>query len=691
MLSVTLLCVASLAQTNAQPSVQPPMKLAIASFAATIDGDLTEWKSLKSLKFGREQVFRGAGSWRGNKDLSASFLVSWDNNRLYLAGTVLDDQIVGDEVVTPDEIDCLELHIGSSALDPASRAERSVLRLFPLRAHRPWVWGGGEQGVAQDSLKPITQLAGIEIVGKRLNAGSYVFEAAIPFHHFPNLKPGTETLGFDLVLRDFDAGSGSEATAMSWSKTDPFDGPRAGMLALGAPGLMAPVAVAAPLLSNELLVDLPYLLVPLLSLLALIMLMRGWARIRGRVRWLRTVLVVFGVAAFLIGLWLPTLLTSFRADEQRERLQAGLKTLQATMPLLEAGSLGSYRGASRDRAVVDLVSGRPIERQRYAQYRSLVEIAPDQFGPPVRSFDDLPVRCYWLPLASERAASFQFDPPLRGRKLNLVLGRPYAPSVALIDPRPPAILDVEIDIDGEKQQKTIDLDLPFDDATSLGRDFWEARVVPIDLGQEVRTLAELRSLTIGCTGHPDMRLVGISLEGEQQGSIEPLSLGEPWSLSARRGHRARPECRRQSDHSRRAGFARGPVVVLSRDLPGLVDVQPGCAGRRGRVALCRRSTEAVDRIRAPSVDVLRARGAQHARRPSAGVAGFDCDDVGRRKSGTSHQPRLSGQGAAAGYRVGGDRVPQPGGLSGAIPFGRVRQGGGHRAAGSAGLSVDSRR
>ena len=241
------LCVTSLAQVQVDPSVE----LAISNFAPTIDGDVAEWKSLKELRFGRDQIFRGAGSWRGNKDLSAKILVSWDNNRLYLAGTIFDDQTVGDEVVTPDLIDYLELHIGSSTLDPASRAERSVLRLFPLRPHRPWVWGGGEQDVAEGSLQPITQLAGIEVVGRRLNEGSYVFEAAIPFHHFPNLEPGTETLGFDLVLRDFDAGSTAEATAMTWSKTDPFDGPRAGVLSLGAPGLLAPVAVPAPLLSSE--------------------------------------------------------------------------------------------------------------------------------------------------------------------------------------------------------------------------------------------------------------------------------------------------------------------------------------------------------------------------------------------------------------------------------------------------------
>lgn len=522
LLCSALLGVTSLAQVVGQPSAE----LAIRALTPTIDGDLSEWKSFKKIAFGRDQVFRGAGSWRGNKDLSAKFLVSWDNNRLYLAGTIFDDQIIGDEVVAQDRIDCLELHLGSSTRDPASRAERSVLRLFPLLAHRPWVWGGGtDRRVATDSLQPITQLAGIKVVGKRLDASSYVFEAAIPFHHFPNLKPGTQTVGFDLVLRDFDAGSGAEATAMSWSKTDPFDGPRAGVLILGAPGLLAPVEIPEPLLSGELLVDLPYLLVPLLALVALVMLLRGWARIRGRVRWLRTALVVFGVAAFLVGLWLPALMTSLRADEQRSRLQASLANMQAQLPKMS--SLASYRGASRDRAVIDLVSGRRIERQRYSKYRSLVEIAPDQFGPPVRSFDGLPVRCYWLPLASERAASFQFDPPLRGRKLNLVLGRPFAPSVALMDPEAVASLNVEIDIGGEKQQKVIALDLPFDDATSLGREFWEARVVAIDLGKEARTLAELWSLTIGCVGNPDMRLVGISLEGEQPGSIEPLSLGEP--------------------------------------------------------------------------------------------------------------------------------------------------------------------
>jgi len=518
-LAATLFAVASFAQTASSVT-----ELAISPFSPTVDGDLAEWKSREKLAFGRDQVFLGASIWTGNKDASATFLVSYDNNRLYLAGTVRDDETVGDDVVTPDQTDCLELHLGPDVLDASTRAERSVLRLYPLVAHRPWVWGGGRGDVAEDPLQPITQLAGIQVIGKRLNKTSYQFEAAIPFHHFPALRPGTQSLGFDLVLRDYDQGSGGNATAMSWSRTDPFDGPRAGVLALGPRGLMAPSAASAPLLSGDLFVDLPYLLVPLLALAALVLLLRGWARIRGRVRWLRTALVVIGVAAFLIGLWLPTLMTSLRADEQRAQLQGNLAELQGTLAKLEQGSLESYRGASRDRAVVDLVSGRAIARQRYTKYRSLVEIAPTQFGPPVRSFDDLPVRCYWLPLPSERAASFQFDPPLRGRKLNLVLARPFAPSVAPTGLEGLASLDLELDLGDDKQQQEILLDMRFHDAQSLGRDFWEACVVPVEIDKLDK---QLKSLTIGCTGNPDLRLVGISLEGEEQGSIEPLSLGEP--------------------------------------------------------------------------------------------------------------------------------------------------------------------
>ena len=509
---------------NAQ---QPPGALAqewaAPRFTPLVDGDLADWKSLPQFEFGREQIFEGAGRWKHGRDLSATFLVSWDNNRLYLAGTVLDDHFSGDELTAQGQVDCVELHVGGDTRDAATRTERSVLRLFPLQTQRPWAWGSSEREATGDEpLQQATQLAGLTVASRPLEGGGYRFEAAVPFHHFPNLRPGTTRFGFDLVLRDYDLVGGEGGTSMSWSRTDPFEGPRSGVLRIGDPGLLAPTVEPGALLSSQLLVDLRYLLVPLLALLALVLMLRGWSRIRGRARWLRGVFAFVGVGSFVLGLGLPAMLSSWRAEEQRGALSGRLASLQEMLPLLEEGSLKSYRGASRDRAVVDLVSGRGITRQRYTTYRSLVDLVPDQFGPPIRSFDGLPVRCYWLPLPSERTESFPFERALAGERLFLVVARPFAPAISLVpDADPPAVLEVELDYGEQKVQQSISLDLLFDDATSLGRDFWEAGIVQLELE------APLRSATLGCTGNPDVRLVGMSLEGREAGAIVPLSLGKP--------------------------------------------------------------------------------------------------------------------------------------------------------------------
>ncbi|MGC6488816.1 MAG: sigma 54-interacting transcriptional regulator [Planctomycetota bacterium] len=523
LLPLALAATVCLTVTAQQSSPGPAQSWAAPRFTPLVDGDLADWKSFTGFDFGRDQIFAGADRWKNGRDLSATFLVSWDNNRLYLAGTVRDDHFSSDERTAQGQVDCVELHVGGDTRDAATRTERSVLRLFPLQSHRPWAWGGGGRaGTGEEPRQQMTQLAGLAVVSRPLDGVGYQFEAAIPFHHFPSLRPGTRSFGFDLALRDYDLVGGEGGTSMSWSRTDPFEGPRGGVLRIGGAGLLAPTVEPSALLSSELLVDLPYLLVPLLALLALVLMLRGWSRIRGRARWLRSALAFVGVATFVVGLWSPTLMVSWRAEEQRSALEGRLTGLQQMLPLLEEGSLKSYRGASRDRAVVDLVSGRGITRQRYTTYRSLVDLAPDQFGPPVRSFDGLPVRCYWLPLPDERTESFPFERALVGDRLFLIVARPFAPAITLVpDADPPAVLDVELDYGDEKVQQSISLDLLFDDATSLGRDFWEAGIVQIDLD------APLRSATLGCAGNPDVRLVGMSLEGREAGAVEPLSLGKP--------------------------------------------------------------------------------------------------------------------------------------------------------------------
>jgi len=501
------LLVASLSLVAQQPDVE----LAITRMVPTVDGDLADWpKSLQPIVFGRAQVVGDPSGWQGDKDASGRFLIGWDNNHLYLSGTVRDDQIVADDLAAPARSDCLELRVGPGG---------SQLQLFPLQAHRPWSWGGTKRAPA-DAVQASAQLAGIAVVGRPIDGG-YEFEAAIPWHHFAGVVSGATSVAFDLRLRDCDRQG--ESTLLAWAAGEQAEGLPGARLRVQEPGVLAPVERRAPLLSGELIGDLPYLIVPLLSLLGLVLLLRGWARIRGRVPWLRSALVFVGVATFLVGLWYPTLRTSWRAEDQREQLVGRLSFLQKTLDKAVGGSLASYRGASRDRAVVDLVSGRAIARQRYTTFRSLVDVVPDQFGPPLRFFDDLPVRCYWLPLASERAARLQFDPPLQGRSLHLVLARPLAPAFSFAPPDEQAIERIELGIDyGEdKTSRSIELALPFTDATTLGREFWEACVVPIELDRDVR------ALTIAGEGNPDLRLVGVSLEGDVPGQIEPMSLGEP--------------------------------------------------------------------------------------------------------------------------------------------------------------------
>ena len=125
----------STGSAQAGPAPQGP-ELVARRFTPILDGDLADWKGLQKHDFRRDQIFDGADRWKGAKDLSAQLLVSWDNNRLYLAGTVRDDHFAGDELAAQGQVDCVELHVGGDTRDAATRTERRVLRLFPLQHQR---------------------------------------------------------------------------------------------------------------------------------------------------------------------------------------------------------------------------------------------------------------------------------------------------------------------------------------------------------------------------------------------------------------------------------------------------------------------------------------------------------------------------------------------------------------------------
>jgi Carbohydrate family 9 binding domain-like len=66
--------------------------------AITIDGDLSDWGSVKGFTMDQEKFFyvgQGMSSkkWTGPKDLSATFKVVWDDQYIYLAVHVVDDKV----------------------------------------------------------------------------------------------------------------------------------------------------------------------------------------------------------------------------------------------------------------------------------------------------------------------------------------------------------------------------------------------------------------------------------------------------------------------------------------------------------------------------------------------------------------------------------------------------------------------
>ena len=545
-----LAAVRSVAQDAAAPWA-PAAELAIRHTAPVVDGDLSDWppETARIRLDEASQLTSSKEVWSGAADASADFLLSCDGLHLYLAGLVRDDQIrIGQNLVNPDRVDRIELRVQSGEGDP-SRGD-DLLQLMPLSAQRPWNWiGAAVAGPRQGGL----QLTGVRVAVKRLDDVTYQFEAAIPFHHWPTLRPGSTSLAFELSLCDTDDGDGERQAVLAWGGAA-----GRGRLRVPAPGLLAAEPDREPVFGDELLQDVPYLLVPLATLLLLVVLLRGWKRFRSRARWLRPVLLAIGVLLFVVGLLLPGRLAEWRAGAQRERLDDALAVL-VDDTIGKIRTLDSYRGASRDRALIDLLSGRSVARQRYTAYRSLAQLLPEQFGPPPRVFDELPVRPYWIPLSSARPESFPFDPPLRGT-LHLVVGRPFVPTFPF--PSRPGrgrqALRLELDHGGgERVTRAFDLDRPFADGGALGRDFWEACIVPVPLDRE------LRALSVVAEGADELCLVGLTYESQAERQVEPLLLGAP-SLSGVLTDLRGP-------HPRDAGIELAPGAATKVVLPRLAE------------------------------------------------------------------------------------------------------------------------
>ena len=528
-----LILASSLAGQN--PPLPEDLAITPLNRAIVCDGKLEDWGPWKpTLQLGQaEQIADPAqrGTWRGPKDLSGEFQIAYDTNHLYLAGVVHDDQLDNSQTPTQGQqldADAVELRLlpQHEEHDPANFLDEGYsIWLMPLNDNRPWaVFETKGPGLGQQR-QGGSALTGFQVMAQRLPAGGLQFEAVLPFHHFPAVRPGCQRLGFDLVLHDHDPGKQGRHLSMSWTgKATGADAAATGTLRFLGEGPMVPHADNSSLLGRRLLVDLPFLLVPLLAVAALVLLLRFWSSVRVRVRWLRPVVFCVGVFLFLLGLLVPGLWLDLHASGLQRELGDVSDKLQKNIQLFESGTLASYRGASRDRALIDLLTGKPIQRQKYTSYQFLSEICPGDFGAPPRSFpdEDFKVRPYWLPLAKNRTETFTFDPPLHGESLYVVIGRSYVPPFVSREPGSPVLRFEQTALKHNNEPPataTVTFDRPFQSADTLGSDLLEVTWQAVELHGELRTLG------ITAEQGSDLRLVGIALLPSRTEAPRPLLLG----------------------------------------------------------------------------------------------------------------------------------------------------------------------
>ena len=206
----------------------------------TIDGKLDEWNTdLSADLTEEEQIVRDEGQWTGPEDLSMHIYAMWDEENLYLAGTVTDGPDPGEhfqyrEGFPPDMADSLVLFIG---LDPAADPARTeyvaedfrvtfvidndyfntgIDRSMLTKETRKGFKSKGEDGDEQI-------LDGYECACEEIDGG-YTFEMVIPFENFSNdqipvfVPEAGVTTAFELGMFDLDFPCPGVATArMQWA------------------------------------------------------------------------------------------------------------------------------------------------------------------------------------------------------------------------------------------------------------------------------------------------------------------------------------------------------------------------------------------------------------------------------------------------------------------------------------------
>lgn len=179
--------------------------------AITIDGALDDWPELKFEVSENGYVKSDPFSHRGGKDAAYHFDVTYDDDYLYIATEVTDDQLETSLEKNPTEQDAVHVMIdgrpeGISALETGESLFREALYL-------------GQSPLAEEDssnlYRPDRLPEGTQSVVRRTETG-YVSEMAIPITYLNESQGGNwESVRINVAVSDYDDG-GQHQTNLFW-------------------------------------------------------------------------------------------------------------------------------------------------------------------------------------------------------------------------------------------------------------------------------------------------------------------------------------------------------------------------------------------------------------------------------------------------------------------------------------------
>lgn len=169
-----------------------------------IDGNWDEWVNLTPVNLAG-YIINGAGNWKGAADLSADFILGWDNQYLYLALRITDDVYVqnssGAYIYKGDDIE-LQLDTNLLVDFPVSSLNNDDYQLG-ISAGKGSLTGPQEAWLWYPRLIQGTVTDKVDIASQP-GSGFYTVEARIPWSLFAVSPYAGLRMGFALALSDND-------------------------------------------------------------------------------------------------------------------------------------------------------------------------------------------------------------------------------------------------------------------------------------------------------------------------------------------------------------------------------------------------------------------------------------------------------------------------------------------------------